>query len=236
MEDRLAIPMAIEGPLQDRGYVYWRDRLGAVQVRFAGRGPSGDRRRTLESIAGEGLELAWARQVHSARALEATPGNCGEGDALVTGRPGLALCVAIADCVPVLLASGDRLAAVHAGWRGLAAGVIGEAVAALGGAPERATAWLGPAIGPCCYEVGPQVAEQVAQASGDEVVRRGRSSRPHLDLHRAAQIQLGAAGVRRSRALPLCTRCEDGLLWSFRREGQGAGRNLAYIWRSPAAG
>jgi YfiH family protein len=134
--------------------------------------------------------------------------------------------VVTADCVPVLLAGPQGLAAVHAGWRGLVGGVIPATLERMGGAE---TAWIGPAIGPCCYEVGEEVAEQVAAVGG--TVLPGPAGRPHLDLAAAARHQLKAAGVGEVRSVASCTRCEAERLYSYRREGKGVGRNVAYIWR-----
>jgi YfiH family protein len=230
-----------EPPSERGGYSVWEDHRGEVEIRFVGRGPAGDRDEVLARLRepGEGeLPVAWAKQIHSARVLPvAGPGECGEGDALTTDRPGLALSVVTADCVPVLLAGppGDpRIAAVHAGWRGIASGIIPATLQALG-SPKGWTAWIGPAIGPCCYEVGDEVAEQVAAASTPEAVVQHPGGRPHLDLVRAAAHQLEAAGVGDIRVLPLCTRCEEARLSSYRREGKGGGRNIGYIWRTPTA-
>jgi purine-nucleoside/S-methyl-5'-thioadenosine phosphorylase / adenosine deaminase len=222
-----------EKPIERGGYPVWRGGRGDVEVRLVGRGPAGAREEVLARI-GEPLAVAWAKQIHSARVLPAAdPGACGEGDALTTDRSGLALAVVTADCVPVLLAGppgDDRIAAVHAGWRGIASGVIPATLDALGN-PRGWTAWIGPAIGPCCYEVGEDVAERIAAASTPEAVVPRPGGRPHLDLLRAVRHQLAAAGVAEVIALSLCTRCETEHLSSYRREGKGAGRNLAFIWR-----
>lgn len=180
-----------------------------------------------------GVEQAWLRQVHSACVLEASAGASGEGDALVTSLPGLAATVVTADCVPVLVASPEAVAAVHAGWRGVVAGVVPAALDELRarGGLERAVAWLGPAIGACCYEVGEEVAARVAAAAGTDVRRAGERGRPHLDLSRAVAAQLAAAGVERIVRVEACTRCRAEWLWSHRRDGDGCGRNLAMIWR-----
>jgi hypothetical protein len=172
--------------------------------------------------------------VHGCAVVEARPGHSGSGDALISGRGDLALVVVTADCVPVLLGAGERIAAVHAGWRGIVAGVVPAAVARLAAGPAAVTAWVGPAIGVCCYEVGEEVAEQVAAAAGgDGCVHRAASARPHLDLRSAVEAQLAAAGVAEVRHLDLCTRCHPEWLWSYRREGPRAGRNLAAIAREP---
>jgi polyphenol oxidase len=138
--------------------------------------------------------------------------------------------------VPVLIAGPRGVAAVHAGWRGLAGGVIPSTLEAaaesLGGTPQDWTAWVGPAIGACCYEVGYDVAAAIAAASDADTVTPGPAGRPHLDLPAAARMQLLAAGLQTVYAPPRCTRCDEEHLWSYRREGKAAGRNLAFIWRS----
>ena len=211
------------------GHPVWRERLGEVELRFVGRGP-GDRAAAAVA-AGAPPEIAWLRQIHSARVLEATAGPCGQGDALTTRRPALALSVVTADCVPLLLAGEGEIASIHAGWRGIAAGIVGETIARLATPPDRLTAWLGPAIGPCCYEVSEEVAARVAAASSPAVVLPGRAERPHLDLQRAVGEQVRRAGAETRPPIPDCTRCCEESLWSYRREGPGAGRNLAFIWR-----
>lgn len=222
-----------EGPLQRGSYWLWEERLPGVEVRFVGRGPDRPREEVLDAVEGGALRLAWARQIHSARVLAARAGDCGEGDALWTEEPALALAVATADCVPVVIAGEGIVAAVHAGWRGIAADVVGRTIAALPGPPARLEALIGPAIGPCCYEVGAEVAEQIAAASAPEVVRASEGGRPHLDLPSAVARQLARAGVGTVRRLSACTRCEPERLWSFRRDGPGSGRNLAFAWLRP---
>lgn len=178
---------------------------------------------------------AWLKQRHGAEVKRAEePGFQGEGDALIVSRPGIAATVFVADCVPVLVAAGESVGAVHAGWRGLAGGVLAAAMRALccpGAAdPAAAEAWIGPAIGPCCYEVGENAASQVESASGSEVVIRRSGCKPRLDLPLAAARQLAALGVRRISSSDRCVCCDSG--WcSYRRDGPGAGRNHAFIWR-----
>lgn len=218
------------------GYPVWSDAWAGVEVRFAGRGPERTRDETLAAIEPPGgaaaPPVAALRQVHSARVVTvATPGFHGEGDALVTTARGLALSVITADCVPVLVATPAAVAAIHAGWRGLAAGVVPAALRELPGLAGGARAWLGPAIGPCCYEVSEEVAGEVIAASGADVARPGPAGRPHLDVRRAAALQLAAAGVETVRTLGPCSRCNPDLSWSYRREGRAAGRNIAYVWR-----
>ena len=193
----------------------WTGTRDGVEVRFFGRGPQvADRGEELATLSPDGVDCAWTEQVHSPAALEVrAPGPAGEGDALVTREPGLALSVVTADCVPVMLAAGEWVAAVHAGWRGIVAGVVPTTVERLraGGAGDPAvwTAWIGPAIGGCCYEVGPEVAERVAVASTlDAVLAWPGKAKPHLDLARAVATQLAAAGVSDVRPLVSCTQCD----------------------------
>lgn len=226
----------IEGPLRVGGQWVWRAHRGDVEVRFTGRGPDPERperEAILRRIEPLSPPVAWAKQIHSAHALSARAGPCGEGDALFGDLQGLALSVITADCVPVLLAGPESLAAVHAGWRGLVNGVIPATLKAAGEG-RGWTAWIGPSIGPCCYEVGEDVAAQVAAASGPEVIVSGSGDRPHLDLVAAARRQLAAAGVEEIHVVQSCTRCDAERLYSYRREGKGAGRNMAFIWRRPA--
>ncbi len=189
--------------------------------------------------------------------MPGAPGEIGEGDGLVARDRAVALAIVTADCVPVLLAGPAGIAAAHAGWRGIVAGVVPATVARLtpsapsatwamsapsatwamsaplapgGGAAAECRAWIGPAIGPCCYETAPEVAERLAAASHAAVVSPGPAGRPHVDLQRAVRHQLEAAGVRRIEMVTLCTRCAADRLHSYRREGRGGGRNHAFIW------
>ena len=226
-------PPLLAGPVREGGTWLWQARRGDVEVRFTGRGTTNDREETLRSIARDAPPLAWAKQVHSAVALPARPGMCGEGDALLTQEAGLALSVVTADCVPILIAGPEGLAAIHAGWRGIVGGVIPVALEKMKGRPSEWTAWVGPAIGACCYEVGEDVAERVVAASGPAVAFTGPAGKPHLDLPGAVRLQLTAAGVGEVIVLPRCTRCDEEKLWSYRREGKKAGRNIGFIWRTP---
>jgi YfiH family protein len=194
-------------------------------------GLEGSREEVLYRLTGEQRQVAWARQVHSARVLTAQPGECGEGDALVSRGSGLALSIVTADCVPVLLAGPAAIAAAHAGWRGIAAGVAAATVEAMGEDPALVQAWIGPAIGPCCYETGADVAARVAAASGPEIITEGPVGRPHLDLQLAVRRQLQAAGLHQIQVIPLCTRCAAATLHSYRRDGKAAGRNHAFLWQ-----
>lgn len=161
-----------------------------------------------------GLEvdrLSFNRQVHSTAVHEA--GARGrEGDGLWTGEPGIPMLAFAADCVPIAVARADgerRLAVLHAGWRGLAGGIVANGTAALGGGELHAI--VGPAIGPCCYEVGPEVSSLY---DGD------LTSGGKLDLWSAAERALRSAGVARVERVDLCTRCHPELFFSHRRDGE----------------
>lgn len=195
--------------------------------------PDGAWRGLAAAAGGPGMPVAWMSQVHGATVLEAQgPGPVGEADALLTRQPGLLLAVRTADCVPVLVASPQGVAAIHAGWRGVAARVVPAAVAALGGA-SAAVAAVGPAIGGAVYEVGPEVVDGLRAAGIPLAVflrpRPGR--RPTVDLAAAVAHQLRAAGVGAVEVLPDCT-FQDRGLHSHRRDGDAAGRNAGLIgWR-----
>ena len=212
----------------------WRDRSASAEVRFLGRGAAGAPE--LEGgWLGRDRPQAQMRQVHGATVLAGRAGACGEGDALVTSIRGLALSVVTADCVPVLLAADDRVAAIHAGWRGFVGGVV---AAALGGfaEPGGVVAWIGPAIGACCYEVGEEVAAPVAARSSAAVRLSGRRGRPHIDLPLAVEIELARLGVGEVRRLAVCTACHPETLESYRRDGAAAGRNRSFIWLREGSG
>src|SRR5262249_20626840 len=143
------------------------------------------------------------------------------GDAILEDTPGSVVAVKTADCIPVLLVDERHhaVAAVHAGWRGTVAGIVGRAIEAMGDrfgtAPVDLHAAIGPGIGKCCYEVGPEVAAHF-----------GEDGRAHIDLTAANHRQLLDAGVTCARiyASNLCTRCRPDEFHSFRRDKEAAGR------------
>jgi hypothetical protein len=195
------------------GAPVWPVAAAGVAGFFAGRGVPERDSAAIAALLPAGVAPAWLRQVHGARSRAAFPGSCGDGDALVVTRPGVAALIATADCVPVLIAAPGVALAIHAGWRGLVAGVVGAAVAELA-EPRQASAWIGPAIGPCCYEVGPEVSERF-----DADLTRDR----RLDLWTAAERLLRACGVARVDRVDLCTRCNPDLFFSHRRDGKPRG-------------
>lgn len=192
--------------------------------------------RLLEEATG--LAFARVRQVHGAHVVTASAGCAPhvEADAVVSRTRGIAACVAVADCVPVLIAdpASGAVAAVHAGWRGTvvrAAAAAVEALTAKGGCrPSELVAAIGPSIGPCCYEVSEELAARFEAAFGDGVVDRSRST-PRLDLWEANARALGTAGVAADRIerLGRCTACERALFFSHRRDAGATGRQVAWI-------
>ena len=191
-------------------------------------------------------------QVHGCRALDVDTSTLPAGEALpsadaaITTRTDVAVAVKAADCVPILMAHpAGAVAAVHAGWRGTAQGIAGKTVAdlaaAAGGAARDIVAAIGPSIGPCCYEVGPEVRETFhvagfAEAELDRWFLPAESPRAThvLDMWRANRDQLVAAGVDPANVhvAGLCTATHSDWLWSYRREGPNAGRMLAVIRRA----
>jgi YfiH family protein len=175
-----------------------------------------NRRRACEQLGLSSDGLAFNRQVHSPAVHRAHAGARGEpGDGLWSDQPGLPMLAMSADCLPIAIARTEgepALAVLHAGWRGLAEGVVAAGVEELG--PGAKAAVVGPAIGPCCYEVG----EEVASLFDDDLVR-GRK----LDLWTAAERALRAAGAERVERVDLCTRCHAELFFSHRRDGRARG-------------
>jgi len=179
--------------------------------------------------------ITTVHQIHSATVVEATaPGGdrIADGDALVSNQPGVVVGVRTADCVPVLLADKrtHSVAAVHAGWRGSAQNIVGNAIQELitryGSRPEDLAAAIGPCIGPCCYQVG----EDVARQFGKWMPEFAHSEGPqNLDLVAINALQLRAAGVSDIWQAGQCTFCEPSKYFSFRREKEQAGRMLSLI-------
>jgi polyphenol oxidase len=167
-----------------------------------------------------------------------------EADGLYTNVPGVALGVFVADCVPVLLADPrtGACAAVHAGWRGVVAGVVSSAAQAMeqayGTRPADLRAAMGPSIGACCFEVGPEVVAAFRTArvpeGGNGVVRERPGAKPHIDLRRALALELEALGVPAAQVDPggECTKCDpQGRFYSYRRDNTRTGQHLGVIVR-----
>jgi hypothetical protein len=198
-----------------------------------------NRARVCAELGLDPERVTMGRQVHGAavRPVDAptrpgrfTGGLRGwpDGDGLVTERPGLALVVLGADCLPVLLWRRDApaVAAAHAGWRGLVEGVLPAAVAALG-RPDRVGAAIGPGVGPCCYPVSRELRERFAATFGEEVVHGDA-----VALARSARRALETAGVPSTaiHEIESCTSCEASRLYSHRRDGQRSGRQAGIVW------
>lgn len=211
----------------DGYWVPWPGREDLV-AGFGGRAP----------VPGE-ADFVTVKQVHGKRVLTADllpPGfneNI-EADALAVTRAGVPVAVRTADCVPVLLVSyGPRwAAAVHAGWRGTHAGIVGEALAAAEAAgveAARVSAAIGPSIGPCCYEVGTEVADEFRDLGFDS--RLNEAGNPVLDLGAINRRILIDAGVRADRieVCGVCTRCNPERCFSFRADPRESGRQLSWI-------
>jgi purine-nucleoside/S-methyl-5'-thioadenosine phosphorylase / adenosine deaminase len=172
-------------------------------------------RERVRALAGV-ERLAHGHQVHGARVV-VNADAVDDADGQVTTRSGVGAVVLVADCLPVALAAPGAVAMLHAGWRGLAAGVLEAGVGALGGGPVAAV--IGPGIGPCCYEVG----DEVRAALGTS----GRT----LDLKAIARARLAAAGVAAVHDCGLCVSC-DGRFFSHRRDRGITGRQAGIAWLS----
>ena len=179
------------------------------------------RRRMSEEL---GIDDAWATitQVHGSHVIVAdAPGMAGEADGIIAVAAGPPVTIATADCVPVALAGNVTIALVHAGWRGVSGGVVPaavEAMAALGDPPDRAV--IGPHIGPCCYEVGPEVVEAIG--GHEETTTWDTTS---VDLGAAIVDQLEGVDIER---VAMCT-MHDSRFASFRRNGT-AERQVTVAW------
>jgi YfiH family protein len=164
--------------------------------------------------------------VHDMASWELVHDPLVEADMLATSLPHMPLSIFTADCVPIVVASARSVVVAHAGWRGLAAGIIQHAMARLSDEREL-RALVGPCIGDCCYEVGVDVAHNFSDHA--RVVETG--TRWHVDLGGAASAQLAEVGVMVDR-IAVCTRC-DSRLHSWRRDGTAAGRQAMIAWRVP---
>jgi polyphenol oxidase len=173
------------------------------------------------------IRLATAKQVHSNHVLLVhSEGKQGEGDALISDEPGIGLAIRTADCLPILIADpkNHAVAAVHAGWRGVVCEIAAKAVEAMtqnfGSRPEDLMVAIGPGIGPCCFEVGPEVAVQF-----------GLSGRTKVDLAGTACRQLRRNGVSAGQIFTsgMCTCCDADLFESYRRDREASGRMTALI-------
>ena len=199
-------------------------------------------RETLRSFLPGDSQIAWLDQVHGTNAIDAARHPGVPADASVCRRPGVACAILTADCLPVLLCdrAGVVVAAAHAGWRGLADGVLEAAVAAMKAAPENLMVWLGPCIGPAAFEVGPEVLATFCDRAPTAQVASVRacfqpSPRPGhylADLHALARQRLAALGVGHIAVDARCTVSLPASFFSYRRDGE-TGRMASLILINP---
>ncbi len=208
-----------------------------------------NRQRLAKNLAenlGFPVRFQWLRQVHGNRhAIATDAGPAPEADSLITRAPGIALCVLTADCLPVFVASrrGDEIAIIHAGWRGLSAGIIENTLAAMRGKAEDLLVWLGPAIQSPRYEVGGDVREALlnrglarreAEAIAAAFAPGPKPGKYQADLPRIAKIQLQALGVTAITGGTHCTHGDPNRFYSHRRDGPcGRMANLICIKTAP---
>jgi YfiH family protein len=194
-----------------------------------------DNRRALIAAAGLPAQPVWLEQVHGVNVADLdAPGPYGPADAAVTRRAKRVCVILTADCLPVVFAteSGDTIAAAHAGWRGLSAGVIEATVQAIGVSPQRLIAWLGPAIGPQHFEVGAEVREAFVRDDPENIDAFESNSRGRFmaDLARLARRRLERLGISRIHGGGECTYTRADRYFSHRRDGI-TGRQGTFIWR-----
>ena len=184
----------------------------------------------VEQVHGNAVvTVAPSDQIARIRAIRA--------DALVARSAPAAIGVRVADCLPLLLADLDSgaVAAIHAGWRGVAARVVPAAVKVLralaGAEPNRIIGAIFPHIGPCCFEVGPEVADELTRVEPEATAVDHRFERPHVNLSAIVYTQLARCGIASAQVEQVsgCTRCQVDRFFSYRREGSSAGRHLAVI-------
>lgn len=209
------------------------DHVGAPSVEVAAN------RVQLRERLGDGVRIGWLRQVHGCRVVTLPGGEGAEADAIISREPGMYCAVLTADCLPVLLADRDGtvVAAAHAGWRGLAAGVLEATVAAMDVPPDRLCVWLGPRIGPRHFVVGPEVAEAFRQTQADAdsaFLSVPGSDRFLADLGQLARLRLARLGVNSLQDSRLCTVEGAQDYFSYRRE-RVCGRMASLIGLLPDA-
>jgi YfiH family protein len=211
----------------------------AAHVGDAAAAVTANRQRLVRDLALP-AEPVWLRQVHGTAVIDAAAAVPeSQADAAFSRRPGVVCAVLTADCLPVLLCdrAGSVVAAAHAGWRGLAAGIIERTVAAMGVPPGQVLAWLGPAIGRDAYRVGGEVRAVFV----GHTPRAATAFRPlpdggwHADLYQLARQRLAACGVSEISGGEWCTFTQTRDFYSYRRDGV-TGRMASLIWLAPDRG
>ncbi len=217
------------GPFESLNLAYWvGDDSAHVDENW----------RRLREVIGH-APMARCHQVHGNSIRVVTPANLAEkppGDGMVTAEPGILLAVASADCVPILMtAGGEAVGAIHAGWRGVIAGIAEEGVRAMrtvGAKANEIRAALGPSIGQCCFEVDEELAHRFArEVEGSERHSRpGRPGKAHLDLRGVITDQLERAGLPRESIINVgpCTKCANDRFFS-RRANASSGLQISFI-------
>lgn len=190
-------------------------------------------RQIIRAMLNLPAEPIWLEQIHSNRAVKAVKTALLEqADASYTNESGVVCAVMTADCLPLLICSTDgaQIAAIHAGWRGLLAGVITNTVVAM--QQQDFLVWLGPAIGPDCFEVGPEVREDFLEksASFNDAFKRQGNGKWLADIYQLARIELAVLGIINVYGGTHCTFTEHERFYSYRRESQ-TGRMATLIWR-----
>ena len=183
-------------------------------------------------------EPLWLNQVHGATVLSAGDPAFDDvppdADAIIASKAKAVIAVKTADCLPVLLCSrsGDEIAAAHCGWRGLAAGVLANTVAAMAAPPDDLLVWFGPAISQAAYEVGAEVREAFVSVDGEAAAcfESNDNGRWQADLYGLARLTLAAAGVTQIFGGGLCTFTDSKRFFSYRRE-RSTGRIVSFIYR-----
>lgn len=175
-------------------------------------------------------EATWLKQVHGIKVIDLDNSSEREGDAAITRVRDTVCAIKVADCMPVLLVNeaGTVVGGAHAGWRGLAGGVIEATIDAMGVPAPEVIAWMGPAIGPRVYEVGEEVRAAFPEKEAFSFSRPGHWL---LDLYAVARRRLEGKGVRRIFGGGFCTYADRERFYSYRRDGS-TGRMAALIWRS----
>lgn len=190
-------------------------------------------RRIIEESLGLPSDPVWLDQIHSNRAVPAVKTEpLQQADASYTAESGVVCAVMTADCLPLLVcaADGSQVAAIHAGWRGLLAGVIGNTISAM--QKSDFLVWLGPAIGPDCFEVGAEVRAAFLQKSAEftTAFKQQNNGKWLADIYRLARIDLAMLGVDKVYGGGFCTVIEQERFYSYRRDKQ-TGRMATLIWR-----
>ncbi|MCL6430323.1 MAG: peptidoglycan editing factor PgeF [Anaerolineae bacterium] len=195
-------------------------------------------RRCVATLGFQVGQVVTAFQVHSSTVARVDRRDAGRvipaTDGLVTDARGIVLVLRFADCVPILLYDAEHaaLGLAHAGWRGTLEGIAARAVSAMqehfGSRPERLWAGIGPAIGPCCYQVGADLRDAFARRFGEQAVATNGAG-PVVDLPRANALALEEAGLQEIEIAGLCTACHTGEFFSHRAEGGRTGRQPALI-------